>query len=109
MSLGLLNFSYKLFARKHASYIVLPNIRKIDESNLIVDDVLPLSGHVRRRLLKFLMQEDKALPEIIDMSSAREGVWERLIQMLSPKVTGALSSHAVVPYVEKNDVTFDID
>lgn len=43
------------------------------------------------------------------MSSAREGVWERLIQMLSPKAAYTLSSQVVVPYVEKSDVELCIN
>lgn len=92
----LLNFSYKLFAKKHVPYIALSNIPNFDESHLTAHDnvleVSPMFMLVRSYLLNVLMQESKVLHKIITTSNIIKCVVEELIQMMNPKAATASTS-----------------
>lgn len=94
--LRLVSFSYKLFVGKHVLNIVLLNIPHLDEYDLTANrnvlDVPPMFGPFIIHILKFLMQESKALKLIIDVSSTTKGMVKKLIQMFNPKVVDASSS-----------------
>lgn len=94
-----------MFVGKHVIDIVLSNILSIDESNLVVDenmiDVPPMFGPVKSYLLKVLMQEAKALQEIIVTSTVIKSVFEGLTQMLGPYDVGASTFQVFLPDDEK--------
>lgn len=70
------NFSYKLFARKHVTYIILSYLQNFEESSMTTSasvlEVSPMFVLVRDPLLNVIMEESKALQEIIATSITRK-------------------------------------
>lgn len=87
-----LNVNYKLFAEKHVIDTVLPNIPNINESDVDVGgnviDVPPISGPVRRRLLKVLTH----YPNSVDAFSSQFVVYNAWKEVETLSVDEELTS-----------------
>lgn len=94
-----LNFSYMLFAGKHVSDIVLPDLPHFSQANLstclVLHEAPPMLGVSRGHMLNEIMQVSKNPQEIISTSTTSTSKDDGLIQMMNLKVFLAATSHVV--------------